>query len=173
MSRGAWRIASPQTGGAAVEFALVLPIFLVLLYGLVTFGALLYTQLALSRAAEDGARAASFIAAPPGGGSPSYAPVIAEVINSLSASIVAPRSSNTSYATRKAWLQTQVQPTVTVTPDVSCGNTAAAGVLRVQIVYPYSASAGTRIVPAISLPLVGSLAGWMPNELRACAAVPI
>ena len=46
-----------QLGIAAVEFALVFTLLFLALYGLITFGAVLYTQQVVARSAEDGARA--------------------------------------------------------------------------------------------------------------------
>ncbi len=43
-------------GASAVEFALVLPLLLLLLFGMVDFGRLLYTKVELTSAARDGAR---------------------------------------------------------------------------------------------------------------------
>ena len=43
-------------GQALVEFALVLPIFLLLLFGLIDVGRLVYTWNALNQAAREGAR---------------------------------------------------------------------------------------------------------------------
>lgn len=44
-------------GAAAVEMALVLPVLLMLLVGIVEFGQAYYTKIALTSAARDGARA--------------------------------------------------------------------------------------------------------------------
>lgn len=52
------RTAKRQRGVAAIEFALVFMLLFIALYGVVTFGAIFYTQQVISRAAEDGARAA-------------------------------------------------------------------------------------------------------------------
>lgn len=46
-------------GAAAVEFALVLPLLLVLLFGVIDFGRLLNAQIMLTEAAREGARAAA------------------------------------------------------------------------------------------------------------------
>lgn len=43
-------------GAAAVEFALVLPILLVLVFGVIDFGRLYFTQITLTDAAREGAR---------------------------------------------------------------------------------------------------------------------
>ncbi len=54
-----------QRGIAAIEFALVFMLLFIALYGVVTFGAIFYTQQVISRAAEDGARAAMLMQQPP------------------------------------------------------------------------------------------------------------
>jgi Flp pilus assembly protein TadG len=46
-------------GAAAVEMALVLPILLLLVFGIIDFGRMLHTQIQLSEAAREGARAAT------------------------------------------------------------------------------------------------------------------
>jgi Flp pilus assembly protein TadG len=48
-----------ERGAAAVEFALVLPILLMLIGGTIDFGRLYYQQIQLSNAARDGVRLAS------------------------------------------------------------------------------------------------------------------
>lgn len=50
------RTARDERGAAAVEFALVLPILLVLVFGIVDFGRLYFTQITLTDAAREGAR---------------------------------------------------------------------------------------------------------------------
>lgn len=47
-----------ERGTAAIEFALVFPLFFLLLYGLVTYGVIFGFRHAMTAAAEDGARAA-------------------------------------------------------------------------------------------------------------------
>ena len=46
-------------GAAAVELALVLPVLLLVLFGVIDFGRMLHTQLKLTEAAREGARAAA------------------------------------------------------------------------------------------------------------------
>ena len=50
------RIRRDDAGAAAVEFALVLPILLLLIFGIVDFGRLYFTQITLTDAAREGAR---------------------------------------------------------------------------------------------------------------------
>ena len=44
---------------AAVEFALVLPVLLLILFGIINFGTLMYDQAVITNAAREGARWAS------------------------------------------------------------------------------------------------------------------
>jgi Flp pilus assembly protein TadG len=48
-------------GAAAVEFALVLPVLLLVIFGIIDFGRLLYAKITLSEAAHAGARAAALV----------------------------------------------------------------------------------------------------------------
>ena len=49
--------AQSQKGNALVEFALILPVFLMLLFGVVTFSVALYNKTVLTMATREGARA--------------------------------------------------------------------------------------------------------------------
>ncbi len=51
--------ARDDRGAAAVELALVLPVLLLVVFGVVDFGRMLHAQLRLSQAAREGARAAA------------------------------------------------------------------------------------------------------------------
>jgi Flp pilus assembly protein TadG len=53
------RASSDERGAAAVEFALVVPIFLVIVFGMVDFTRAYYTQSAIAAAVREGARMAS------------------------------------------------------------------------------------------------------------------
>lgn len=156
-----------QHGAAAMEFALVLPIFLLILYGLITFGAAFYTQLAISRAVEDGARAAI---------QPGITDdlIKSEVINSLAASSIAPRAHNANFTARRDWLNTQVKPSrVIVVHNAACNGASSSGAVSITVDFPYDNAAGTRILPSIAIPAVGDFDGWMPKKLVSCATAQI
>ncbi|CAN5324231.1 hypothetical protein BH10PSE18_BH10PSE18_20720 [soil metagenome] len=112
-----------QRGVAAIEFALVFSTLLLFLYGIATFGSVFYTQQAVSRAAEDGARALTAINGPVNGDA--ITAVKSVIYDSLSTSLVGP--SNATQAQRKTWLQSNL----TVNVD-------ATGLVRVT--YPYDRS---------------------------------
>ena len=57
--------AQSQKGSVLVEFALILPLFLTLLFGVVTFSIALYDKTVLTMATREGARAgAKYVASP-------------------------------------------------------------------------------------------------------------
>lgn len=143
-----------QSGVAAVEFAIVFMVLFLFLYGIATFGAALYTKQAVSRAAEDGARAISLL--------PSALiendPRIKDVIyDSLARSLIAPASSGTNFSGRRLWISGKVNVTITMP-----GTTGT-----ITVTYPY---AQNQLLPP--LPLQG-FSGWIPTELKSEAFVSL
>jgi Flp pilus assembly protein TadG len=57
------RAAQRDRGAAAVEFALVLPLLLLIIFGIVDFGRMLNAKILISEAAREGARAAAIAGA--------------------------------------------------------------------------------------------------------------
>ncbi|MCC6497656.1 MAG: pilus assembly protein [Propionibacteriaceae bacterium] len=57
-----WRSRKSQRGAAALEFALVAPILIMLVFGVVDFGMMINSQAVFANAARDAARAGSFSA---------------------------------------------------------------------------------------------------------------
>lgn len=53
----ATELARSQKGSVIIEFALILPLFLILLFGMVTFSTALYNKTVLTMASREGARA--------------------------------------------------------------------------------------------------------------------
>ncbi len=149
------RIWGRQRGAAAIEFALVFLLFISLLYGIATFGAVFYTQQVVARAAEDGARAISVL------GSASVVTndsrVSDVVYNSLAASLIAPVTS-TNQAQRKTWVSNS-QNVVVTTADSTCSGTVSC--MKVTVQYQYSRNS---VLPT------SSLITWaLPNTLTASA----
>lgn len=148
-----------QRGVAAIEFAFVSLMLLILLYGIATFGAALYTQQAIARAAEDGVRAATLFT----GVAANDARVRGVIYDSLASSIIAPAGTANTDAARRLWLQ----QTLAVSNNLPLVDISAPGRITVSVVYPYSANP---ILPAIPL-----TQGWIPTRLtgRATADRPV
>jgi len=60
MQRGQAATQPRDRGATAVEFALLLPVLLLLLFGIIDFGRALNAQITLTQAVREGARLASF-----------------------------------------------------------------------------------------------------------------
>lgn len=150
-----------QHGAAAVEFALVFPVLMALLYGLITAGDMLVTQSAVSRAAQAGALGVALL--PPN--ATDFAPIRNEVIESLATSSVV----SGDLASRRSWLAANTT-LVTVVPGVTCP-TPGGTCLRVEVRLPYRSSDRTRVFAPIQLPGMGSTSAWFPSELYAVATV--
>lgn len=58
--RGVWARRHDH-GSAAVEFALVLPVLLLIIFGIIDFGRMLHAKIILTEAAREGARAAAIV----------------------------------------------------------------------------------------------------------------
>lgn len=59
-------VRSSEGGTAMVEFAIVLPLLLLLVFGMIEFGLLIYNKQILTNASREGARAGIVQASPPG-----------------------------------------------------------------------------------------------------------
>lgn len=137
-----------------MEFALALPILMILLWGLLSFAALFYTQMAVARAAHDGARAASMVPA----AADMTAVVRTAVLDSLAATPIVAKGHNNSYSSRRDWLAA----TVTAAILVSSADCDGATCVTVRINYPYGD--GVRLLPNIALPGMGMIA-FIPDTL--------
>ena len=155
--RARTRRQSRERGVAAIEFALVFSVLFSVLYALATFGAVLYTQQAVTRAAEEGARTAGIITSPVAGDGRVKDAVYAALANSL----VVPVSANTDVTSRRNWIVSNV----TVDPITSGAGASATYVVTVS--YPYSAN---RLLP--SIPFL-DISTWMPNQLRSRSTIAI
>lgn len=145
-----------QRGLAAVEFALVFTLLFLALYGLVTFGAVLYTQQVVARSAEDGARAVLRL----GKTIVANDPRVQEAIyDALASSLITPLTAGTSLDQKKTWLRTKMTP-----PVVDISSTEQ---VTIKVTYPYSANS---VLPT----LVPWTDNWMPSNLsgKAIAARP-
>ncbi len=140
-----------QGGMAAIEFACVLAPAFAILYGIATFGAAFYTQQALERAAEDGARATPVLT---NAAMPDAQQVSNVVYDSLAASLVVPMAASQDLAARRAWIASHVAVTV-----------AGSALITVSVRYPYR---DNPLLP--SMPLVDA-SRWLPDTLLGSATL--
>ncbi|RIX84009.1 TadE/TadG family type IV pilus assembly protein [Acidovorax cavernicola] len=138
-----------QRGVAAIEFALVFSVLFVGIYGLVAFCGVLYVQQVVSRAAEDGARAAQIL------GSNTVPAdlqtnVRTAIYRSLALSAITPAAAGATPSTRETWIRTQM---ATTPPTVNLLATE----VEVRVSYPYRAN------PLV--PVLPFTASWMPDRL--------
>lgn len=151
-----------QSGAAAVEFALCLPIFMVLAWGLLSFGALFYTQLAVSRAAHDGANAIAML--PEGQSAADSLPQVRSLVQaSLASTPIVPGVSG--FEGRRQWLIARQDLVITVNDtSTECGSPC----VTLRIEYPYGND--VRLLPNIGVPGLGMLS-FIPDRLVAKAVV--
>jgi len=130
-----------------VEFALCLPIFMVLAWGLLSFGALFYTQLAVSRAAHDGANAIALL--PEGQSAVGSLPQVRSLVQaSLASTPIVPGVSG--FEGRRQWLIARQDLVITVNDtSTECGSPC----VTLRIEYPYGND--VRLLPNIGVPGLG------------------
>ena len=133
-----------QRGASAVEFAIVLPLLLVFIFGIIEFGILLYDKAIITNASREGARTAILYHAPTGLSEPIPAGDVQTVVLSYCAAHLINFSSAT--------------PSVTVSP-ITMG---AAGMKyrTVTVSYGYT----FLVFPSVLATLVpgGTMAGAIP-----------
>ena len=114
------RVCRAENGATLVEFALVAPVFLALLFGTIEFGRALWTQQALQETATAGARcmALSQPACASGGAAMSY---IQQVANQWGLSLL---GSN-----------------ITQSPATTCGSNGISGFSTVSLTYTFQSVA--------------------------------
>jgi len=161
--RGARGGRGRALGQALVEFAFVLPVFLLMLFGLLDFGRFVYMNSVLSQAAREGARVASVEAGWIGSADPSCGtfggPVCPANVTALAADVKAAANRMvTPFATiSNVYLSCDPQggaPTGTWTGSTCANNTPGApgyDVVSVRVVLTY-----TPITPLIGQ-IVGSI----------------
>ncbi len=142
------RRRSAQRGSVAVEFALIFPVFFLILYAIVTFSLIFVAQQNMTLAAEEGARAALNWAS-----------------NTSMASALTNRGANACAAANQAAasiLQNIMQCTQTAT---SCGPGNAMYCINVSLSYDYKNN------PFV--PTLGLMTAPLPNSLVATATVQL
>lgn len=108
------RILRGREGAAAVEFAIILPIFLLLLFGVVEFGLIMYAKGIISQASRAGARSGVVYRMPPRNHA-NEEQAIRQVVNGY----------------------LQIAGFTTVDPQISGAGGTTGNPLTVQVVLPY------------------------------------
>ena len=123
-----------QKGAAAVEFAIVLPVLAMLLFGSIEFGALLYDQAMITNASREGARAGIVYDIP----RPTEAAITTVVNNYLQNHLL-------------TWPEGSATPVTDAVPD-ACPVGAASGTsITVTVTYHY----GFLVLPSFLSGLIG------------------
>lgn len=105
-----------EDGVAALEFAIVSMVFLLFLYGILTYGFIFGLDQSLNHAAEEGARAA---------------------ISTASDSAAITKAQDTAFS-RLSWLGSRIQASDVVATVAACPNDTTVKCVTVTITYPWS-----------------------------------
>jgi hypothetical protein len=140
------RRRSSQKGAAAVEFAIILPLLLLILFGIIEFSLLMYNKAMITNASREGARRGIVFRVDPATGD--YNPlsngeIETEVTNYLSDHLITLKGTSTHTTT------------ITRTGDN----------LKVQVAYPYN----FLIVPPIAK-IAASDGGELPGDVTLISA---
>lgn len=136
-------IGRRQRGTAAVELALILPVFLLLLFGLMELSVAFYDQAVLTNASREGARAGIVLRNP----KLTTDEIQQVVLNYTNGSLIT--------------FGAAVSPVVTVTQSVSA---TFPNPLKVRVDYTYTGLGLGTLMSAISQPVVLSATSTMINE---------
>ncbi len=136
-----------QKGAAAIEMALIMPILLVLTFGLVEFGLLMYNQQVLTNAAREGARRGIVQASP----RVPYSNGVDGIADTVHA-----------YADTHLVTFGAAKPTPIVNVPAICSNFADN--LSVTVTYPYTFLVIPNFVPGLSPSLTLKTASVMKCE---------
>jgi hypothetical protein len=120
-----------RRGQSLVEFALVLPIFMLILSGILDFGFLLYSRMSVINAAREGARTAVMI----------QAPIAGEIVSTAKDSAVSAAAQGGITVDRGhvdvTCLQTSVSPTSITPVPGGCDHAVSGDSVSVKIDYSY------------------------------------
>jgi Flp pilus assembly protein TadG len=143
-----------EAGASAIEFAFVLPVFLILLYGIASYGLAFALSQVLTFAAEEGARAV--VAADPA--EPDYLDTAADL-------------ARTTVAERLAWLPASQRAVILGADNANVGVTFedhGSGVEAVTVTVRHASYAESPLIPVLILPGIGSIPP-LPSQIGAQA----
>lgn len=128
-----------QRGAAAVEFALIMPLLLILVFGIISYGYMLSFRQAISQGAAEGARAAA-VAQNPANQSTDAVAALNEALDSYGVACAGPSGPLTRNGSTVGTCGVVVAP---------CENDASVDCAKVSVNYDYDAH------PLLPVPLVG------------------
>jgi hypothetical protein len=140
-----WSKRVSQRGTAAIEFAIVFPLFFLVLYAIVTYSMVFLTQQSLTAAAEEGARAA--------------------LVWQYGGNANAALTSRAGQACRRAtsvlsWLPAAPSCTNAIsTAPTGCTNNPNMDCINVTLTYAYGTSPLVPLLPLLNLAVPQSLVG--------------
>lgn len=149
----AQRLRHDQRGAAAVEFALVAPILLFLIYGAVSYGIVLSVKHVMTEAAAEGARAAIGAQIIPGTDADQNAAYVR----------VATARAGGSLGVYKTWAQ--ITPSVGACPNAA-PNQSSTVCVTVTVTYPYSTHPIIPNAPGLGLITPATLASSFSVEVQ-------
>ena len=147
------RLRHDQRGAAALEFALVAPLLMFLIYGAVSYGIVLSVKHVMTEAAAEGARAAIGAQIIPGTDADQNAAYVR----------VASARANGSLGVYKTWAQ--ITPAVGTCPDAA-PNQVSAVCITVTVTYPYSTHPIIPNAPGLGLVMPATLATSFSVEVQ-------
>lgn len=167
-----------HAGSYAVEYALIFPVFFVLLYGTIAYGLIFAMRLGLQHAAEEGARAALRYQLPtnPGDSQITLRESAAAVVATTAADWVAGLGSVEVSAEVCLISDTDCLPVFGTERDdnVDCGDTLADGCqIVVKVDFPYDASPIFPSIPGFGLLMPSTISGRARAVLDGRAMVPL
>lgn len=140
--------ARAQRGSTAIEFALLFPLFFIVLYGIVTFSLIFVAQQNLTLAAEEGARAA----------------LNWQSNTSMQTALV--NRGNAACAAAKLVIATLVQSAQCTSSSAPCGPGNTMQCVNVLLAYNYQASPLVPTLPLMNVTLPTSLSSSATVQLN-------
>lgn len=132
-NRGVMKRLKLQAGSNIVEFALVLPLLLVLVFGIIDFSLALFDKAVITNASREGARAGMVFKVP-------------RMTNAEIEAVVQAYASNYLITFGTPNLQTSVSR---IDVDGVGGNTSSGDTLSVTVSYPYNYLVMNKLIPAL------------------------
>ena len=154
------KIQKKQKGAAAIEFAIIFPIFFLIFYAIVTYGLIFAAQQTITLAASEGARAAVRYQTGKDDAARQTARIAAACDMSNQA-LAWLRKTSTGQATAQGVCATGITSTVVTADRALCSNLTGVTCIKVLVTYDYDKAPliPKLLGPLMSLPTPKSLQG--------------